>query len=165
MTDAAGTTGPEERRKVLVVEGDAALRRLFEAILAHGGHDAVVVADAEAALQAIAAKEFGCMLIGSPVPMRIGRVKSTLLEHVAEVAPDLVSRIIVITTAVTSDPLLRRALRLRVFAIFGKPFDRNLLMETIGHCLSGQRPARRFYAIPPPVVSRICEAEECSDVW
>lgn len=161
--DTAGDGAAHPR--VLLIEGHAPLRRFFETILGEAVYEVTSAEDGNAGLTHAGASAFGCIVLGSPAPVCSGDVRSTFLEQIERLAPELAARIIVVTSHVTERALLRRAIRMRVFAIFGKPFDTTVFIRTVADCIARSRPASRFHAIPPPVVRRIGEEESVSEEW
>lgn len=159
------TAAEPARPRVLVVEGDGTLRRFLEAILDEGEFDITGTDSGDGALLHLGNTDFDCVLIGSPVPVQVSGGRSTVLEQFEQFAPHLASRLIVVTHAVTRRALLRRALRMRVFAIFGKPFEPRLLIDTVSQCVAGEPPSRRWFAIPQPVVTRVCHEESVPEQW
>lgn len=161
--DTAGDGAAHPR--VLLIEGHAPLRRFFETILGEATYEVTSAEDGNAGLTHAGASAFDCIVLGSPVPTRSGDVRSTVLEQIEHLAPELAARVIVITSHVAERALLRRAVRMRVFAVFGKPFDTVVFTRTVADCVARRRPSSRFHAIPPPVVTRICEEESVSEEW
>lgn len=151
--------------RVLLIEGHAPLRRFFETILGEAAYEVTSAADGDAGLTHAGASAFDCIVLGSPVPIGSGDARSTVLEQLERLAPELAARVIVVTSHVAERALLRRAVRMRVFAVFGKPFDIAVFARTVADCVARRRPASRFHAIPPPVIKRICEEELVSEEW
>ena len=151
--------------RVLVIEGNDPLRRFFETILEDAAYEVTSAGDGNAGLTHAGASAFDCIVLGSPVPVRSGDVRSTVLEQIERLSPELAARVIVVTSHVTDRALLRRAMRMRVFAVFGKPFDTTVFARTVADCIARSRPATRFHAIPLPVVKRICEEESVPEEW
>ncbi|HEX6095661.1 MAG TPA: response regulator [Thermoanaerobaculia bacterium] len=161
--DTAGDGAAHPR--VLLIEGNGPLRRFFETILGEAAYEVTTAEDGNAGLTHAGASAFDCIVLGSPAPVRSGDVRSTVLEQIERLAPELAARVIVITSHVTGRTLLRRAIRMRVFAVFGKPFNTAVFARTVADCAARRRPASRFHAIPPPVVTRICEEESVPEEW
>lgn len=161
--DTAGDGAAQPR--VLLIEGHAPLRRFFETILGEAAYEVTSAEDGNAGLTHAGASAFDCIVLGSPVPIRSGDARSTVLEQIERLAPELAARVIVITSHVAERALLRRAVRMRVFAIFGKPFEMPVFARAVADCVARRRPTSRFHAIPLPVVKRICEEEAVSEEW
>lgn len=153
------------RRRVLIIEAAEPLRRFVSVLLERFGYEVTAVDSGNAGLTHAGASDFDCIVLGSPAAVEAGGRPSTVLEQLERLAPHVASRLIVLTARVADRALLRRAVRMRVFAIFGDPFDLPVLTEAIRECVQGERPPRRFYSIPQPVVRLVCEAEGAPEVW
>jgi len=104
-------------RNILVVEDDAAVADLFRQFLPRRGYDAHVVPHAEAAVEALAAGEFGLVLADKNLP---GMDGIELLRHIKARDPDLD---VIIMTAYADMPSLLAAVRAGVYDYLVKPFD------------------------------------------
>lgn len=133
--------------RILVVEHNLTRRTLLEAVLSGGAEVVATVDSGEAALVRLGMTDFACIIIGSPVEIDFAGETSTLLELFDRMAPNLASRIIVIThPEVTA--VIRRARDLQVFAVFLDPFDAAELREAVRRCIRGEVPPRWLYGAP-----------------
>lgn len=90
-----------------------------------------------AALMRLGMTDFGCMVIASPIPVDFGTEPLTLMELLERLAPNLASRIIVVTDADEAD-VVERARDLGVHQLLLRPFEPDELRETVGRCLRHQ---------------------------
>jgi len=73
-----------------------------------------------------------------------GSESSTILDLFDLLAPNLASRLVVVTSAHSAE-IVRRALKMQVHAVFLAPFDPAELGAVVGMCLRGDVPPRRLY--------------------
>ena len=129
---------------ILVIEHHDAHRMLVESALRDDSLTIESVATGEAALVRLSMTDFGCIVLGSPVPVTFGNEASTILDLFDLLAPNRASQLVVVTTA-HSVQIVRRALKMRVHAIFLAPFDADELREVVRMSLRGEKPPRRLY--------------------
>ena len=129
---------------VLIIEHHGDHRAQLESAL-RGASATIESADTgEAALMRLGMSNFGCVVLGSPVPVTFGSETSTILDLFDLLAPDLASRLVVVTSA-RAAAIVRRALKMQVHAVFLVPFDPAELREIVDMCLRGDVPPRRLY--------------------
>lgn len=123
-------------RCILVVEHHPTARGVLEFLLRDEG-EVQAVDSGEAALLRLGMTDFGCIVIRSPVAVDFGGESSTLLELFDRLAPNLASRVIVITHA-GAIGVVNRAADLGVFAIFTEPFDAEAVRDAVRRCIAGE---------------------------
>lgn len=128
---------------ILIIEHHDAHRALLESSLRGENVTMESVDTGEAALLRLGMTDFDCVILGSPVPVTFGPESSTILDLFDLLAPNLASRLIVITSARAIE-IVRRALRMQAYAVFLDPFDPAELRETVGLCLRREEPPRRL---------------------
>ncbi len=119
---AGGGAGP----RTLVVEDEAGLRQTITRFLARRGIEAVAVADAEAARDALRRGAFDVVVTDVRLP---GGGGATFAERLRQEQPALVGRVIVASGDLTSE-LAREMIAATGAATLEKPFDLNRL-ETL----------------------------------
>lgn len=129
---------------ILIIEHHADHRVLIESALRDDSVTIESVDTGEAALMRLGMTNFGCVVLGSPVPVTFGSESSTILDLFDLLAPNLASRLVIITRA-GSAAIVRRALKMQVHAVFLAPFDAGELREAVRMCLRAEVPPRRLY--------------------
>jgi DNA-binding NtrC family response regulator len=129
---------------ILIIEHHDDHRALLESALRDGNVTTESVDTGEAALLRLGMSNFGCVVLGSPVPVSFGSESSTILDLFDLLAPNLASRLVIVTSARWA-AIVRRALKMRVHAVFLDPFDAAELRAVVLMCLRGEVPPRRLY--------------------
>ena len=129
---------------ILIIEHHGDHRALLESALRDDSVRIESVDTGEAALLRLGMSNFGCVVLGSPVPVTFGSEPSTILDLFDLLAPNLASRLVIVTSARSPD-IVRRALKMQVHAIFLAPFDEAELRDVVRTCLGGEVPPRRLY--------------------
>jgi DNA-binding NtrC family response regulator len=129
---------------ILVIEHHEDHRALLESTLRHENVTIESVDTGEAALLRLGMSNFDCVVLGSPVPVTFGSESSTILDLFDLLAPNLASRLVVVTSA-RSASIVRRALKMQVHAVLLVPFDTADLREVVRMCLRSEVPPRRLY--------------------
>jgi DNA-binding NtrC family response regulator len=146
---------------ILIIEHDSDHRALLESVLREDADAIESVDTGEAALVRLGMTDFGCVVLGSPVPVTFGSESSTILDLFDLLAPNLASRLVIVTSARTAE-VVRRALKMKVHAVFLSPFDVTELREIVRMCLRGEAPPRRLYGTAAEIERLVTEdaAEE-----
>lgn len=129
---------------ILIIEHHDDHRALLESALRDNSVTLESVDTGEAALMRLGMTNFDCVVLGSPVPVTFGSETSTILDLFDLLAPDLASRVVIVTSA-GSSAIVRRALKMQVHALFLAPFDPGELKEIVGKSLRGEAPPRRLF--------------------
>jgi DNA-binding NtrC family response regulator len=129
---------------ILIIEHHEDHRALLESALRDENVTIESVDTGEAALLRLGMSNFGCVVLGSPVPVTFGSESSTILDLFDLLAPNLASRLVIVTSA-HSGEVVRRALKMQVHAVFLAPFDPAELRAVVGMCQRGGVPPRRLY--------------------
>lgn len=116
--------------EILIVEDDAAIRRLVEMVLRRQGHAVETASDGVEAVLKLGVHEYDVIILDLMMPNLDG---FAFVETLAVNAPELVSKIIVMSAA--SPPVIRERLKGRPFEILTKPFDINQLVAAVNACL------------------------------
>ena len=105
-----------EAARILIVEDEAAVRRVLERHLQAQGFDAVAVGDAEAALKLIALKKFSAVLLDNGLPgvMGIAALPRILEQSGAPV---------IMITGYPNEQIYSDALLIGAKAFFAKPLE------------------------------------------
>lgn len=129
---------------ILIIEHHDDHQALLESALQ--GDDVTIesVDTGEAALLRLGMADFDCVVLGSPVPVTFGSENATILDLFDLLAPDLASRLVVVTKP-ESVEIVRRALKMQVHAVFLAPFEAAELREIVGLCLRREVPAGRLH--------------------
>jgi DNA-binding response OmpR family regulator len=114
-----------ERKKILLVDDDAAMLELLDSALGSAGHELTSCATGAAALQAVSSVPFDLLLLDLGLPDVHGL---DLMERVRRLAP--ATRVIVITADNTFASLLT-AIRSQVYEYLRKPFDLGELKDIV----------------------------------
>ena len=135
--------------KVLVVEDDIALRKLFLRLLERNGYDVDCATDGSQALERLANSDpYAVMLLDLMMPVKSG---FDVLRELKEKQPLLLRKTIVTTSASARD--LEKIDSSSLFAILRKPFDIDRLLSLVSDCAAQspalERSARRFESLLP----------------
>jgi CheY-like chemotaxis protein len=133
---------PSSYRDVLLVDDDAATRRLFEHVLARVGLSIVTAADGVEALGILATQRVDAIVLDLMMPRMSG---FEVLENFATERAELLRRTIVLSAA--SLQWVTKASEYPVFAVLRKPVDLDALVEAVLDCLvqdadGARKPAR-----------------------
>lgn len=146
--DAAAGTAPAPRRRldILVAEDNRTNQKVIGRLLEHAGHAARIVADGQAAVEALddAAFDIVLMDINMPVLDGIGAVKLLRFLHDPADLPPIV--------ALSADATADTEAACRDVGFSGyltKPVDTRLLLRTLDE-LAGPVPGRRRQGAPQP---------------
>jgi two-component system repressor protein LuxO len=121
---------------VLVVEDDGSLRTLFLALLRRYGFAVECANDGAEAIARLERKRYDVVVLDLMIPVVNG---FDVLRHLAAKDPALLRRVVV-TTGV-SDKVLRTIDAGSVFSVLRKPFDIDMLVQTIADCCARNRAA------------------------
>lgn len=141
---------------ILIIEHHEDHRMLVESALRDDSMTIESVDTGEAALMRLGMSNFGCVVLGSPVPVTFGSESSTILDLFDLLAPNLAPRLVVVTST-RSVEIVRRALKMQVHAIFLAPFDAAELREVVRLCLRGETPQRRLYGTSAEIEQLIAQ--------
>jgi DNA-binding NtrC family response regulator len=144
---------------VLIIEHHRDHRVLLESALRDDSVPIESVDTGEAALMRLGMTNFGCVVLGSPVPVTFGSESSTILDLFDLLAPNLASRLVIVTRAASAE-IVRRALKMQVHAVFLAPFDGAELREVVHMCLRGEVPPRRLYGKPAEIEQLVTQAPQ-----
>lgn len=144
---------------ILIIEYHDDHRALVESSLRAENVTIESVDTGEAALMRLGMSDFKCVVLGSPMPVTFGSENSTILDLFDLLAPDLASRLIVVTNALAV-AIVRRALRMNAYSVFLDPFDPADLRETVAMCLRGDVPARRLHGTPEQIERMVMQEPE-----
>lgn len=112
------------RKRALLLDDDAAMRRLVSLLLKRAGYAVDTVVSGNDAIDAIGKQQYAAVLLDLMMPLEGGM---TVIRHLRENAPTMLHRVIVITGA--PDAVLE-PIRNEIFAIVRKPFQHDQLVET-----------------------------------
>jgi CheY-like chemotaxis protein len=115
---------------ILLVEDDAALRGLMDALLARRGIAAESVTRGDAALQAIERKSYDAIVLDLVLP---GLSGFEVLEQLRFTHPHLLSRVVVVT-ALSSSALQDLEFEGLIFRLLRKPFDIDEFLNVVLVC-------------------------------
>ena len=136
-------------RDVLLVDDDAATRRLFEHVLGRAGLTVVTAADGLEALQVLSTRRVDTIILDLMMPRMSGF--EVLERFAAEQQTDLLRRTVVLSAA--SVQWVTRAGEFPVWAVLRKPVDLDMLLETVLDCLvqdaAGSRKSPRPAIVDP----------------
>jgi CheY-like chemotaxis protein len=123
---------------VLVVDDDRAIRSLLEALLLRSGASVDSACDGREAIERLKTETYAAIILDLMMPAVDG---FEVLEHVRSNAPELLSRIIVLT-AVSQKRLDTLAQYTgNIWGVIRKPFDLNELMASVTACATAARTA------------------------
>ena len=115
---------PFRRKRALLLDDDAAMRRLVSLLLKRAGYSVDVVVSGNDAIDAIENQQYTAVLLDLMMPLEGGM---TVIRYLRENAPAMLRRVIVITGA--PDAVLE-PIRNEIFAIVRKPFEHEALVKT-----------------------------------
>jgi DNA-binding response OmpR family regulator len=119
--------------RILLAEDDLAIRQLVQRVLEMDGHDVEGVADGGSAIEMITAKDYDAIVLDFMMP---GTSGLDVVEWIEQNRPEVArSRVIVLTAAVHE---LQKYDKSKVYAALAKPFDVDLLRDTVRRCVSDQ---------------------------
>ena len=127
-----GTT-PLQKKHVLIVEDDLAIRRLMQSILAREGYDVEAVTDGFEAVLKIGVGEYDAIILDLMMPNLDG---FELIATLADNRPDLLPRIVVASAA--SPAVMQARIQAPLFRMLSKPFDINDLKQAVRECIAAQ---------------------------
>jgi len=112
------------RKRALLLDDDAAMRRLASLLLKRAGYSVDAVVSGNDAIDAIENQQYTAILLDLMMPLEGGM---TVIRYLRENAPEMLRRVIVITGAPDAvlDPI-----RDEIFAVVRKPFHHGDLIET-----------------------------------
>ena len=119
-----------QKRGVLVVEDDSAIRRLVRMVLEREGYLVEVACDGMEAMLKLGVREFDVIVLDLMMPNLDG---FTLIETFAANTPDRLRRIIV--TSAASPAVIRERLKGAPFRVLPKPFDIRELATQVRSCI------------------------------
>jgi DNA-binding NtrC family response regulator len=115
---------------VLIVEDDAAIRRLIRMVLERAGYSVEVAADGLEAVLKLGVCEYDVIILDLMMPNLDGFV---FIETFAENDPARLRRIIV--TSAASPAVIRERMKGKPFHILPKPFDIDELIRIVRTCV------------------------------
>ena len=116
--------------EVLVVDGDAAIRSLLEAVVRLLPSRPVAAADGRTAIALLAARSFDALVLDLILPELSGE---DVLKYVASRAPELLRRTVIVTTVPAS--IWSRCAEARACAaVLRKPFSLDELQTALRSC-------------------------------
>lgn len=115
---------------ILVVEDDAAIRRLVKMVLERAGYQVEQAADGLEAVLKLGVCEYDAVILDLMMPNLDGFV---LMETFAENDPARLRRIII--TSAASPVVIRERLKGAPFDILPKPFDIEDLLRVVRGCI------------------------------
>jgi len=113
------------RKRILVLDDDAAMRKLVSLLLKRAGYRVDVVTKGNDAIKAIESKDYAAILLDLMMPHEGGM---TVMSHLRAAKPDLLGRVILVTGA--PDTVLV-SLRHGIFGVVKKPLDAAELTATV----------------------------------
>lgn len=124
---------PLTGRSVLVVEDDAAIRRLVKMVLERRGCTVDVASDGVEAVLKLGIAEYDVIILDLMMPNLDG---FTFMTTLAENDPSRLERIIV--TSAASPTIIRERMKGKPFDLLSKPFDINELVTRVEACISSR---------------------------
>ena len=115
---------PFRRKRALLLDDDAAMRRLVSLLLKRAGYAVDAVISGNDAIDAIENQQYTAVLLDLMMPLEGGM---TVIRYLRENAPGMLRRVVVITGAPDAvlDPI-----RDEIFAVVRKPFVHEALVDT-----------------------------------
>lgn len=123
----------DEEIRVLVVDDKTLNRNLATSILRKAGYSVDAAKDGLEAFQAITKTEYACVLLDLRMPVFDG---VELIDYVANVKPEMLKRIVIMTAY----PTMATELRNRVFGVLHQPFQTNQLLQMVERCTAPMKP-------------------------
>lgn len=127
----------ETTGEVLVADGDPSIRHLLEVVARMVPRRAVAAADGKSALALLESRPFDAVVLDLMLPELSG---SALLEHIERERPELLPRVIVLTTA-PPEVWQRCPQTAAVAAVLRKPFALDVLQKLLRSCCDGHHRA------------------------
>lgn len=90
-----------------------------------------------AALMRLGMTDFACVVIASPIPVEFASEAVTLMELLERLAPNLASRVVVVTNADETD-VVERAGDLGVHELLLRPLEPAELRDAVARCVRQQ---------------------------
>jgi len=118
---------------VLIVEDDAAIRRLVTMVLKREGYDVEVASDGMEAVRKLGLTDYDVIILDLMMPNLDG---FTFLSTLAENDPERLQRVIV--TSAASPAVIRERMRDAPFDVLPKPFDISKLTERVKSCIEAR---------------------------
>jgi DNA-binding response OmpR family regulator len=125
----------EDVPSVLVIEDDAAVRRLLNLLLKRTNAEVVCVEDGDEGLAQLESRSYSVVILDLMLPTVNG---FDVLERVSVLMPEMLKRVIVLTAA-SSSTLKKLKDEERLWRVVRKPFDLDDLLHTVADC-AAQRP-------------------------
>lgn len=119
-----------ETVSVLVIDDDAAIRRLLSTLLERAHAEVETVPDGRDALARLESRPYSVIILDLMMPTIDG---FELLERVSQSKPELLKRIIVLTAA-SSKSLTNLHEDMQVWRVIRKPFDLEDLLSSVADC-------------------------------
>lgn len=113
------------RGRVLVLDDDAAIRRLVSTLLKREGYRVTVVDSGLGAIDALKKTDFDVILLDLMMPTEGGM---TVIKHLREHNRDLLKRVILLTATPAA---VLKSMHTEVFSIIRKPFEHGELINTV----------------------------------
>jgi two-component system response regulator PilR (NtrC family) len=113
------------RKRVLVLDDDASMRKLVSLMLKRAGYRVDVVTKGNEAIKAIESQDYAAILLDLMMPHEGGM---TVMNHLRAEKPELMGRVILVTAA--PDTMLV-SLRNGIFGVVKKPLDAAELTATV----------------------------------
>ena len=117
----------QEESQVLVVDDDAAIRKLVSSVLRRSGYRVDTAEDGVEAVLKIGLVEYQAILLDLMMPNLDG---FSFLSTINEQKPDLLDRIIVMSAA--SPQVIAERMRDVRFTLLAKPFELDELLRRVG---------------------------------
>ncbi len=121
----------EAVKRVLIVEDDAHLRRMFRALLENEGFEVREAEDGSQGLALVLSEAPDCIITDTMMPRMDGLA---MLRRLAAVRPPVPS---IMVTAAFDLPDDRQLKELGVVKVFGKPFAFDRLVEAVRQAVQG----------------------------
>jgi DNA-binding response OmpR family regulator len=121
-------TREREHNAILVVDDDDQIRKLLSTVMRREGYSVDTAADGEAALELIAERAYGAVLLDLMMPVRSGYEVLHEIEERGE------KECVIIISAVAQESLGR--IRGQVAAVVAKPFDFQSIVGTVRSCIA-----------------------------
>jgi FixJ family two-component response regulator len=127
----------QERPVVYVVDDDASMRRALETLLRSVGHDVRLFSSAQEFMQATRPDAPGCLVLDVRLPGKSGLTFQQELANAGVALP------VIFLTGHGDVPMTVRAMKAGAFEFFTKPFDDQVLLDTIHAAIERDRASRR----------------------
>lgn len=118
---------------VLIVEDDAAIRRLVTMVLKREGYHVEVASDGMEAVRKLGLTDYDVIILDLMMPNLDG---FTFLSTLAENDPGRLQRVIV--TSAASPAVIRERMKGAPFDVLPKPFDISKLTERVKSCIESR---------------------------